>query len=52
MNDFENYRTFLIAAFTAYVAYLNIFILIEYNKNQILDANAETNLNGKKCVIN
>ncbi|XP_078157475.1 uncharacterized protein LOC144553254 [Carex rostrata] len=49
MNDFED-KTILIAAFTAYVAYLNILILVEYYKDQILEAKVESNFERKtKC---
>ena len=47
MNDCEGDRTIFIAAFVVYVAYLNILILIEYNKNLILEAKAEANFERK-----
>ena len=49
MNDFEGDRTIFIAAFTAYVAYLNILVFIEYNKNLILEVRAEANFERKKA---
>ena len=47
MNDFED-KTILIAAFTAYVTYLNIMILVEYYENQILEAKVEANFERKQ----
>lgn len=49
MNDYEGDSTILIAAFVAYVAYLNILTLIVYNENQILEAKSEANFQRKRA---